>query len=67
MSKKENNGYMSSRDTAEYLGMSLGYLYKLMSNHSIPYYKPSGKALFKKEELDAWVLSAKVKSKETEV
>jgi len=41
-----------------YLDISSSHLYKLTSSTKIAHYKPGGKKLFfKKEDLDAWLLS----------
>ncbi len=41
-----------------YLDISSSHLYKLTSSAKIAHYKPGGKKLFfKKEDLDAWLLS----------
>jgi excisionase family DNA binding protein len=43
-------------ETAQYLGITKSYLYKLTSKNKIPFYRPNGKLLyFKKIELDAWL------------
>lgn len=48
--------YLTTTETADYLGISKSTLYKLMSRKEIPYYKPWGKvALFKASELEALV------------
>jgi len=46
---------------AEFLGMTKGLLYKLTSQHRIPYYKPCGKRImFKRSELEQWVNAGRV-------
>lgn len=48
--------YLTTKETANYLGVSISYLYKLMHRKEIPYYKPTGKiALFKESELRMFV------------
>lgn len=48
-------------EAAMLTGLSRSYLYKLTSNHAIPYYKPNGKLLyFDKQELEAWMLKNRV-------
>ena len=48
---------LTLNETAQYLGFSKSYLYKLTSSRSIPYYVPQGKkCFFKKSELLDWVL-----------
>ena len=57
--------YLKAREAAEYIGTTLNYLYKLTSNHKIPYYSPTGrKCLFKREELDAWIEKSRVSTNE---
>ena len=47
---------LTSRETAAYLGISLGYLYKLTMEKKIPHYKPEGKILyFNRTEVEAWM------------
>lgn len=51
---------LSTKETAEYLGVSLQHLYRLMSEKQIPYYKCNGKiAAFNRVELDQWMLRNK--------
>ena len=47
-------------EASKYLELSVSHLYKLTSAGTIPYYKPNGKKLyFKRQEIDAWLLSNK--------
>ncbi len=49
--------FLTSQEAAEYLGMKMGGLYELTKKKKIPFHKPSGrKLLFKRDELDAWVV-----------
>ncbi|HAH24350.1 MAG TPA: DNA-binding protein [Prolixibacteraceae bacterium] len=49
---------LTSREAAIYLGLSLSYLYELVSKKTIPAYKPNGgKLYFKRKELYNWMLS----------
>ena len=49
---------LTSREAAIYLGLSLSYLYELVSNKTIPAFKPNnGKLYFKRKELYNWMLS----------
>ena len=44
-------------EVAIYTGLSKLYLYKLTSRNDIPFYKPGGKKLvFKRSEIDLWLL-----------
>ncbi len=49
------NRYLSIKEAAELTGISVSTLYKLVCSRRIPVYKPTGKLLFLKEELIAWV------------
>lgn len=52
------NKFMTIKEAAEYLGYSVGYLYKMVKNKDIPSYQPTGnKILFDKEEIEKWVKS----------
>ena len=47
-----------SKEAAVYLGLSLGYLYKLTAKNKIPVYKPNdGKLYFRRMDLNHWMLS----------
>jgi excisionase family DNA binding protein len=53
-------------EAAKYSGISKSYLYKLTANGTIPHSKPNGKQIyFDREELESWLLSNKVKNKES--
>lgn len=44
-------------ELAEYIGMSISYIYKIHCKNEIPSYKPNGKTLFfKRTEIDLWLL-----------
>lgn len=52
-------------ELSDYLGLKPSYIRKMTSNKEIPHYKPSGKKLyFRREEIDEWVLSARVSTAE---
>lgn len=52
-------------ELSDYLGLTPSYIRKMTSNKEIPHYKPSGKKLyFRREEIDEWVLSARVSTAE---
>lgn len=56
--------YLSVREAAEYMGYSVGYIYKLIANNALPHYAPNkGRIMFKINELDEWISNGK-KSKE---
>lgn len=57
--------YLKAIEAAEYIGTTVNYLYKLTSQHKIPYYSPTGRrCLFKREELDAWIERSRVATNE---
>lgn len=61
----EEKEFLTAKETAQYLGMALSYLYKLTSRHKIPYYQPTGKRiLFKCAELKEWVNNGRVATDE---
>ena len=52
---------LTSSEAAQYLGISMSYLYKLTMTRAIPHYKPTGKlCYFDREELEAWLHSNRV-------
>ena len=54
---------LTSREAAIYLGLSLSYLYELVSKKTIPAFKPNGgKLYFKRMELYNWMLSKRKSS-----
>lgn len=56
---------LTSEEAAIYMGLSKSYLYKLTMNRAIPHYKPTGKmCYFKRTELDEWLTSNPVPTKE---
>lgn len=58
----DNKKYINIHDAADYLNMSVRYIYKLVQKKQIPAYRPSGKILlFKLEELDEWVVRSAIK------
>ena len=57
--------FLTAPQAADYIGLSINYLYKLTAGHKVPFYNPTGrKLLFKRTELDAWVEVAKVPTDE---
>ena len=57
--------YLTAKEAAAYIGASINYFYKLTSSHKLPMYNPTGrKLLFKKSELDSWVMSARIPTDE---
>ena len=50
-------------DVAAYTGFSKGYLYRLVCEGAIPYFKGGGKMnFFKREDINAWLLQNRVSS-----
>lgn len=59
-SGKVSKQVLTSSEAAEYLGISLKYLYKLTMARKIPYSKPNGKlCYFRRDELEKWMLSGR--------
>lgn len=57
--------FLTVDETANYLGMSKSSIYKMALKGTLPSYKPSGgRVLFKREELDAWVVRSVTKNME---
>lgn len=52
---------MSIAQVASYLNYSVPSIYKMVSNSTIPFYqsKVKGKILFKKTDIDSWLLEGK--------
>ena len=56
---------LTSKEAAEYLGISLSFLRKMMMNRIIPMYKPNGKiCYFDPEDLDAYLTSVRISSQD---
>lgn len=48
--------FLTFAQAADFMGLSKSSLYKLTSKREIPYYKPTGKALyFLAEDLEEWM------------
>lgn len=53
--------YLTAKETANYIGVSVNYLYKLTSGHKIPFYNPTPrKLIFKRSDLDEWIERSRV-------
>ena len=52
--------FLSAEETAQYTGLSVKYIYKLTHAKQTPHYKPSRKLYFKRDDLDAWLMSYRV-------
>ena len=54
---------LTFNETANYMGISKSCLHKMTMNRAIPHYKPNGKMIyFEREEVEAYLLSVKVKT-----
>lgn len=63
MSREKN--FLTVKEAARELGLSVSTLYKMVLKKEIPFYKPNGKILyFKREELMDWIEQSKVPSHE---
>ncbi|MBR4592284.1 MAG: helix-turn-helix domain-containing protein [Elusimicrobiaceae bacterium] len=59
--------YLSVREAAEYIGYSVGYIYKLVAINAIPCYVPNGgRIIFNRVELDEWIKSKRQGKPENE-
>src|SRR5437899_6956934 len=47
------DSYLPARQAAEYLGVSRRFMES--RSHEIPHYRPGGKKLFKRSDLDRWM------------
>lgn len=57
------NKYMTFEQARQFLGVTRSALYTMCCRKRVPYYKPSGKALyFLQEDLEGWITSKRVKS-----
>ena len=48
--------YLTMQQLSSYLGYSKPAIYKMVGNSAIPYYKLQSKLLFKRSEIDDWLL-----------
>ena len=56
---------LTFNEAAGYLEVSHSHLYKMTSSAIVPFYKPNGKKIyFRRKELDVWLLSNRVDSRE---
>ena len=65
--RKQNllqKGILIIEEAAEYLAISTSYLYKLTANKLIEHFKQGKKVYFKRESLDKWMLTYRVKTKQ---
>ncbi len=58
-----DNEILTTQEAAKMMRISKAHLYRLMSTHQIPYYKPSHKlAFFLKQDIVSFMLSNKIAS-----
>ena len=48
-------GYMTTAQTAEYLGVSVKTVRRYIKQHGLPAYKPGGSWLISRADLDRWM------------
>ncbi len=55
---------LSMDDVCAFTGLSKSYVYRLVCEHKIPFYKSDGggRTYFKKSEIEAWLLANKYNS-----
>ena len=64
MNRENINTFVSLKEVAAYLGMTENYIYELVHQRKIPFYKPFGKKLmFNLDEVKATIEGSKVESK----
>ena len=69
--KREENEYSSKTndllsldEACDYLNITQSTMYKYTSTRKIPFYKPNKKIFFEKNDLDYWIRSNRVSSRE---
>ena len=61
--ENQNLELLDVKQAAEYLKLKPSYIYSLIHQKKIPYYKPLGKRVyFNKLELNKWITESKIKS-----
>lgn len=54
--KTSEKPMLTTKEAAQYMGVSMSYLYKLTMLNQIPHYKPTGKlCFFNRLEIDEWL------------
>ena len=59
-----NNTPMDVKDLSAYLKLSISAIYKLTSTSEIPHYKSGKRLYFKKEDIDEWIFSHRIKTRD---
>jgi excisionase family DNA binding protein len=54
--------FISVIEASAYTGFSIKYLYQLVHQRAIPFYKPGRKLFFKVSELDSWISKSRIKT-----
>ena len=58
---------LTSKEVAQYMGVSKSYLYRLTMTGAIPHYKPTGKlCYFNRREIEAWLQTNRVNNHKAE-
>ncbi len=61
----QNKNFITTAELAEYLGVSLSYVYKLSFYNKLPKYCPGNKLVwFKRSEVDEWLTKHRIASEE---
>jgi len=58
------NTPMDVKDLSVYLKLSVSAIYKLTSTNEIPHYKSGKRLYFKKEDIDEWIFSNRIKTRD---
>ena len=59
-----NKAPMGVKELSEYLKLSDSAIYKLTSTSEIPHYKSGKRLYFKKEDIDEWIFSHRIKTRD---
>lgn len=59
-----NNPPMDVKILSVYLKLSISAIYKLTSTSEIPHYKSGKRLYFKKEDIDEWIFSHRIKTRD---
>ena len=61
----EKRPLMTTQEAADYIGVKISYLRKLMMRHAISFFKPNGKlCYFAQEDLDRWMRRVRIPAQE---
>lgn len=64
--KDKQREFLDFNQAKDFLGVGTSTLYKLTSERKIKYYKPTGKLLFKKSDLEDWLTRNPMRTLEEE-